>query len=449
MATALTALCAQAEATVRDGHNILILSDRGVSAARIAIPALLATSAVHHHLVRAGLRTESGLVVETGSAREVHNFAVLAGYGAEAINPYLAFETISAMHAEYPQGVDEAEAHKRYIKSVSKGILKVMSKMGISTYQSYCGAQIFDAIGLKSDFIDAYFTGTASAVEGIGLNEVAAEAVRWHRDAYGNAPVYANALDVGGDYAFRIRGEDHAWTPETIGKLQHATRANDAKTFAEFSKLINEQNEHLLTLRGLFEIKFADQAIPLDEVEPAKDIVKRFATGAMSFGSISWEAHTTLAIAMNRIGGKSNTGEGGEERSRFKPLENGDSMRSAIKQVASGRFGVTTEYLVNADDLQIKMAQGAKPGEGGQLPGHKVDERIAKVRHSTAGVGLISPPPHHDIYSIEDLAQLIHDLKNVNPQSADQREAGVRDRRRHGRRRRIQSTCRSCHHFRS
>ncbi len=417
MAAALTALCAQAEAAVRDGHNILILSDRGVSAARIAIPALLATSAVHHHLVRAGLRTESGLVVETGSAREVHNFAVLAGYGAEAINPYLAFETISAMHAEYPQGVDEAEAHKRYIKSVSKGILKVMSKMGISTYQSYCGAQIFDAIGLKSDFIDAYFTGTASAVEGIGLNEVAAEAVRWHRDAYGNAPVYANALDVGGDYAFRIRGEDHAWTPETIGKLQHATRANDAKTFAEFSKLINEQNEHLLTLRGLFEIKFADQAIPLDEVEPAKEIVKRFATGAMSFGSISWEAHTTLAIAMNRIGGKSNTGEGGEERSRFKPLENGDSMRSAIKQVASGRFGVTTEYLVNADDLQIKMAQGAKPGEGGQLPGHKVDDRIAKVRHSTPGVGLISPPPHHDIYSIEDLAQLIHDLKNVNPKA--------------------------------
>jgi glutamate synthase (NADPH/NADH) large chain len=417
MAMALTALCAQAEAAVRDGHNILILSDRRVSVAHIAIPALLATSAVHHHLVRAGLRTESGLVVETGSAREVHNFAVLAGYGAEAINPYLAFETISAMQAEYPQGVDEAEAHKRYIKSVSKGILKVMSKMGISTYQSYCGAQIFDAIGLKSDFIDAYFTGTASAVEGIGLDEVAAEAVRWHRDAYGNAPVYANALDVGGDYAFRIRGEDHAWTPETIGKLQHATRANDAKTFAEFSKLINEQNEHLLTLRGLFEIKFADQAIPLDEVEPAKDIVKRFATGAMSFGSISWEAHTTLAIAMNRIGGKSNTGEGGEERSRFKPLENGDSMRSAIKQVASGRFGVTTEYLVNADDLQIKMAQGAKPGEGGQLPGHKVDDRIAKVRHSTPGVGLISPPPHHDIYSIEDLAQLIHDLKNVNPRA--------------------------------
>ncbi len=417
MAAALTDLCAQAEAAVRDGHNILILSDRGVSAARIAIPALLATSAVHHHLVRAGLRTNSGLVVETGSAREVHNFAVLAGYGAEAINPYLAFETISAMHAEYPQGVDEAEAHKRYIKSVSKGILKVMSKMGISTYQSYCGAQIFDAIGLKTDFLDAYFTGTASAVEGIGLNEVAAEAVRWHRDAYGNAPVYANALDVGGDYAFRIRGEDHAWTPETIGKLQHATRANDAKTFAGFSKLINEQNENLLTLRGLFEIKFADQAIPLDEVEPAKDIVKRFATGAMSFGSISWEAHTTLAIAMNRIGGKSNTGEGGEERSRFKPLENGDSMRSAIKQVASGRFGATTEYLVNADDLQIKMAQGAKPGEGGQLPGHKVDDRIARVRHSTPGVGLISPPPHHDIYSIEDLAQLIHDLKNVNPKA--------------------------------
>ena len=417
MEGALTALCRDAESAVRDGSNILILSDRNVAAERIAIPALLATSAVHHHLVRAGLRTEAGLVVETGAVREVHHFAVLAGYGAEAINPYLAFETISAMQDEYPDDVNEAEANKRYIKAVGKGLLKVMSKMGISTYQSYCGAQIFDAVGLKSNFIDRYFTGTASVVEGIGLEEVAEEAVRWHRDAFGDAPIYRNALDVGGDYALRMRGEDHAWTLETIGKLQHAARANDAKTFAEFSKLINEQNERLLTLRGLFELKPADQPIPIDEVEPAKEIVKRFATGAMSFGSISWEAHTTLAIAMNRIGGKSNTGEGGEERDRFKPLENGDSMRSAIKQVASGRFGVTTEYLVNADDLQIKMAQGAKPGEGGQLPGHKVSEWIAKVRHSTPGVGLISPPPHHDIYSIEDLAQLIHDLKNVNPKA--------------------------------
>jgi len=417
MEAALTRLCDEAEAAIREGHNIVILSDREVSREKVAIPALLATSAVHHHLVRTGLRTKSGLVVETGAAREVHHFACLAGYGAEAINPYLAFETISSMQADYPEGVDEAEAHKRYIKAVGKGILKVMSKMGISTYQSYCGAQIFDAVGLRTEFVDRYFTGTASMVEGVGLKEIAEEALRWHRDAYGDAPVYRNALDVGGDYAFRLRGDDHAWTPETISKLQHATRANDPKTFAEFSRLINEQNERLLSLRGLFDFRFADTPIPLDEVEPAKEIVKRFATGAMSFGSISWEAHTTLAIAMNRIGGKSNTGEGGEERSRFKPLENGDSMRSAIKQVASGRFGVTTEYLVNADDIQIKMAQGAKPGEGGQLPGHKVDQWIAAVRHSTPGVGLISPPPHHDIYSIEDLAQLIHDLKNVNPKA--------------------------------
>ena len=417
MGAALQRVCAEAEKAVREDYNILILSDRQVSSTLMAIPALLATSAVHHHLVRAGLRTDSGLVLETGAAREVHHFACLAGYGAEAINPYLAFETISSLRAEYPDGVDELEAHKRYIKAVGKGLLKVMSKMGISTYQSYCGAQIFDAIGLKSSFVDQYFTGTVSMVEGIGLAEVAEEASRWHRDAYGDALIYKNALDVGGDYAYRLRGDDHAWTPESIGKLQHATRANDARTFSEFSKLINEQNERLLTLRGLFEFKFEPKPIPLDEVEPAKNIVKRFATGAMSFGSISAEAHSTLAIAMNRIGGKSNTGEGGEERERFKPLPNGDSMRSAIKQVASGRFGVTAEYLVNADDIQIKMAQGAKPGEGGQLPGHKVDDRIAKVRHSTPGVGLISPPPHHDIYSIEDLAQLIHDLKNVNPQS--------------------------------
>ncbi len=417
MEGALDKLCEQAEKAVREGYNILILSDRGVSAQRIPIPALLATSAVHHHLVRAGLRTEAGLVVETGAAREVHHFCVLAGYGAEAINPYLAFETISSMMDEFPEEVDEKEAHQRYIKAVGKGILKVMSKMGISTYQSYCGAQIFDAVGLKQSFVDRYFTGTASMVEGAGLGEIAEEAVRWHRDAYGNNPIYANALDVGGEYAYRVRGEGHIWTPETIGKLQHATRANDARTFAEFTEIVNRQCREAMTLRGLFEFRFAEQPVPIEEVEPASEIVKRFATGAMSFGSISWEAHTTLAIAMNRIGGKSNTGEGGEEPSRFKPLENGDSMRSAIKQVASGRFGVTTEYLVNADDIQIKMAQGAKPGEGGQLPGHKVNEWIAKVRHSTPGVGLISPPPHHDIYSIEDLAQLIHDLKNVNPKA--------------------------------
>jgi glutamate synthase (NADPH/NADH) large chain len=417
MEDALTSVCEQAETAVQEGFNILILSDRPVSAQQIPIPALLATSAVHHHLVRAGLRTESGLVVETGAAREVHQFAVLAGYGAEAINPYLAFETLASMKDDLPDTLDEAEINKRYIKAVGKGLLKVFSKMGISTYQSYCGAQIFDAVGLKTEFIEKYFTGTASMVEGAGLEEIAEEAVRWHRDAYGKNPIYAEALDVGGDYAFRIRGEDHMWTPDTISRLQHATRANDAGTYNEYSRLVNEQNENLRTLRGLFELKFAGEPVPLDEVEPASEIVKRFATGAMSFGSISWEAHTTLAIAMNRLGGKSNTGEGGEERSRFKPMENGDSMRSAIKQVASGRFGVTTEYLVNANDIQIKMAQGAKPGEGGQLPGHKVNEWIAKVRHSTPGVGLISPPPHHDIYSIEDLAQLIHDLKNVNPQA--------------------------------
>ena len=417
MEGALDAVCQAAEQAVRDGYNILILSDRSVSAERIPIPALLATSAVHHHLVRAGLRTESGLVVETGAAREIHQFATLAGYGAEAINPYLAFETLFAMRDELPEALDEGEIARRYIKAVGKGLLKVFSKMGISTYQSYCGAQIFDAVGLSSEFVDKYFTGTASLIEGVGIREIAEESVRWHRDAWGDNPIYADALDVGGDYAWRVRGEDHVWTPQTIAKLQHATRANDAKTFAEFSRLVDEQNEHLKTLRGLFEFRFADQPVPLEEVEPAKEIVKRFATGAMSFGSISWEAHTTLAIAMNRIGGKSNTGEGGEEPSRFKPMENGDSMRSAIKQVASGRFGVTTEYLVNADDIQIKMAQGAKPGEGGQLPGHKVNQWIAKVRHSTPGVGLISPPPHHDIYSIEDLAQLIHDLKNVNPRA--------------------------------
>jgi glutamate synthase (ferredoxin) len=415
MENAVDDLCDAAEQAVLEGHNILILSDRGVSPEQLPIPALLATSAVHHHLVRRGLRTATGLVLETGAAREVHQFAVLAGYGAEAINPYLAFETLAAMKDDLPETLSEAEISKRYIKAVGKGLLKVFSKMGISTYQSYCGAQIFDAVGLKSAFVEKYFAGTASLVEGVGIEEIAEEAARWHRDAYGNNPIYTEALDVGGDYAFRIRGEAHMWTPDTIAKLQHATRANDARTFAEFSRLVDEQNENLRTLRGLFEFRFAAEPVPLDEVEPASNIVKRFATGAMSFGSISREAHTTLAIAMNRIGGKSNTGEGGEERARFKPLPNGDSERSAIKQVASGRFGVTTEYLVNASDIQIKMAQGAKPGEGGQLPGHKVDAVIAKVRHSTPGVGLISPPPHHDIYSIEDLAQLIHDLKNVNP----------------------------------
>ena len=419
MEGALEALCQAAEQAVLEGYNILILSDRKMDADNLAIPALLATSAVHHHLIRKGLRTESGLVVETGAALEVHHFATLAGYGAEAVNPYLAFETIEAMLPKLPEKLDFREAQKRYIKAVGKGLFKVMSKMGISTYQSYCGAQIFDAVGLSTEFVEKYFTGTATTIEGIGLKEVAEEAVRWHRNAYGDAFIYRKHLDVGGDYAWRVRGEDHVWTPDTIAKLQHAVRGDDFATYEEFARQVNEQSERLLTLRGLMEFKWADEPIPLEEVEPASEIVKRFATGAMSFGSISYEAHSTLARAMNAIGGKSNTGEGGEEPERFNPLPDGspNPERSAIKQVASGRFGVTTEYLVNADDIQIKMAQGAKPGEGGQLPGHKVNKQIARVRHSTPGVGLISPPPHHDIYSIEDLAQLIHDLKNVNPKA--------------------------------
>ena len=418
MAQAVDRICNKAEKVVREqGYNIIILSDRGLDADNIAIPALLATGAVHHHLIRKGLRTEVGLVVETGEARRVHDFCLLAGYGAEAINPYLAFDTISNIVQEKASGLSEAKAHAYYIKAVGKGIMKVMSKMGISTYQSYCGAQIFDAVGLSSEFIDAYFTGTATKVEGAGITEIAEETERRHAVAFGDAPIYRSELDVGGDLAFRIRGEEHVWTPETIGTLQHAVRSANYKQFKAYTAKVDNQVAKLKNLRGLFDLKPVGKPVPLDEVEPASEIVKRFATGAMSFGSISWEAHTTLAIAMNRIGGRSNTGEGGEDGVRYKPLPNGDSMKSRIKQVASGRFGVTTEYLVNADDLQIKMAQGAKPGEGGQLPGHKVDEWIARVRHSTPGVGLISPPPHHDIYSIEDLAQLIHDLKNVNPKA--------------------------------
>jgi glutamate synthase (NADPH) large chain len=419
MEAALDAVGAMAERAVKDGYNIIILSDRAVSAERVAIPALLATSATHHHLIRKGLRTSVGLVVESGEPREVHQFCMLAGYGAEAINPYLAFETLEALLPTLDEKVSAYEAVKRFIKAVDKGILKVMSKMGISTYQSYCGAQIFDAIGLSSEFVKKYFTGTATQVEGIGLEQVAEEAFSRHADAFGLNPVLDSQLDVGGDYAQRIRGEAHVWNSETVSTLQHAVRGNSQDKYKEYARLINDQNEKLKTLRGLFRIKSAEEMgkapIDISEVETAKDIVKRFATGAMSYGSISREAHTTLAIAMNRIGGKSNTGEGGEEADRYVPMSNGDSMRSAIKQVASGRFGVTTEYLVNSDMMQIKMAQGAKPGEGGQLPGHKVDATIAKVRHSTPGVGLISPPPHHDIYSIEDLAQLIYDLKNVNP----------------------------------
>ena len=417
MEAALKAVCHAAERHVGEGYNVIILSDRAVSEVMAPIPALLATAAVHHHLVKTGLRTSAGLVIETGSAREVHHFACLAGYGAEAIHPYLAYETIGDMGEYLPADLAHYEACKRFIKAISKGLLKVMSKMGISTYQSYCGAQIFESIGLNTGFVHEYFRGTSSNVEGIGIVEVAEEVLRLHRLAYSDAPLYRDALDPGGDYAYRIRGEAHMWTPESVSKLQHATRSGSFSTYKEYANAINNQATQLLTLRGLFEIRTAPQPIALSEVESAKEIVKRFATGAMSLGSISHEAHSTLAIAMNRMGGKSNTGEGGEDPIRFKPMESGDSMRSSIKQIAAGRFGVTTEYLVNADDLQIKMAQGAKPGEGGQLPGHKVSKYIAKIRHSVPGVGLISPPPHHDIYSIEDLAQLIHDLKNVNPRA--------------------------------
>jgi len=423
MEAALDVVCAEAEEAVRSGdYNIIILSDRATGPARVPIPSLLATSAVHHHLIKQGLRTSVGLVVETGEAHEVHQFATLAGYGAEAINPYLAFETIADMLPALDAKADLKDAQKKYIKAIDKGLLKVMSKMGISTYQSYCGAQIFDAVGLRSSFVDRYFTGTHTQIEGIGLRHIARETVERHRQSFAPVPVLDDALDVGGEYAYRVRGEAHMWRAPVVADLQHAVRANLPDKYRAYASQVNDQTEQLMTMRGLFRIKSADEAgrkpVPLDEVEPAVKIVKRFATGAMSYGSISREAHTTLAIAMNRIGGKSNTGEGGEESDRYKPLPNGDSMRSAIKQVASGRFGVTTEYLVNSDMMQIKMAQGAKPGEGGQLPGHKVDQTIAAVRHSTPGVGLISPPPHHDIYSIEDLAQLIFDLKNVNPEAA-------------------------------
>lgn len=434
MAAAVASIANAAEKAVHDGFNILILSDRNLSADRLAIPALLACSATHEHLVKAGLRTSTGLVIDTGSAREVHHFALLAGYGAEAVCPWLAYETITNITS-----IDVTKSHQHFVKAIGKGLYKVMSKMGISTYQSYCGAKIFEAIGLSSAFVQQYFTGTATNIEGIGLNEVADEALRLHTAAFGDDPVLARILEAGGDYAFRVRGEEHLWTPDSIAKLQHATRTNEFDSYKEYAKLINDQTRRHMTLRGLFEIKPAGNAIPLASVEPAKEIVKRFATGAMSLGSISTEAHATLAIAMNRIGGKSNTGEGGEDAKRFIPvavdttmadvigikqiekniaLKAGDSMRSRIKQVASGRFGVTAEYLSNADQIQIKMAQGAKPGEGGQLPGHKVSEYIAKLRFSVPGVGLISPPPHHDIYSIEDLAQLIHDLKNANPKAS-------------------------------
>ena len=438
----LASLCAEAQDAVERGCGLLIVSDRKVSQDQVAIPALLATSAVHQHLVTQGLRTRAGLVVETGAARETHHFALLAGYGAEAVHPYLALETLRAM-AKSSNPAEAAKEReqlvKNFIKGIGKGLLKVMSKMGISTYMSYTGAQIFEVIGLQKKLVDKYFTGTSTQIEGISIFEVMEEAIRAHQQAFGDDPLLRDHLDTGGEYAYRIRGEEHMWTPDAIAKLQHSTRSGQYATYKEYARLINEQTKRHMTLRGLFEIKPAGPAIALKEVESAKEIVKRFATGAMSLGSISTEAHSTLAIAMNRIGGKSNTGEGGEDPARFKPvkarqkvseiigagrierdylLKEGDSLRSAIKQVASGRFGVTAEFLVNADQIQIKMAQGAKPGEGGQLPGHKVSEYIGFLRHSVPGVGLISPPPHHDIYSIEDLAQLIHDLKNVNPNAS-------------------------------
>jgi len=442
----LASLCAEAVDAIKGGHNILIITDRAVSASQVAIPALLALSAIHQHLVREGLRTATGLVVETGSAREIHHFAVLAGFGAEAIHPYLAMETLADLHKDLSGDLSADKAIYNYVKAIGKGLSKIMSKMGVSTYMSYCGAQLFEAIGLNTATVQKYFTGTPSRVEGIGVFEIAEEAIRTHVAAFGEDPVLAHMLETGGEYAWRARGEEHMWTPDAIAKLQHSTRANNFNTYKEYAQIINDQTRRHMTLRGLFEFRLdPSKAIPVDEVEPASEIVKRFATGAMSLGSISTEAHATLAVAMNRIGGKSNTGEGGEDPARYRnelkgipiqsgeslksvigeqqvevdiPLQAGDSLRSRIKQVASGRFGVNAEYLVSADQIQIKMAQGAKPGEGGQLPGGKVSEYIGFLRYSVPGVGLISPPPHHDIYSIEDLAQLIHDLKNVNPKSS-------------------------------
>jgi glutamate synthase (NADPH/NADH) large chain len=415
----------EASAAIADGARVIVLSDRDSDAEWAPIPSLLLTSAVHHHLIREKTRTMVGLVVESGDAREVHHMALLAGYGAGAINPYLAFESIEDLIRQGLYGLADADpttAIKNYIKAAGKGVLKVMSKMGISTIASYRGAQVFEAIGLEHDIVDEYFTGTTSRLGGIGLAGLAEECARRHAIAYPERPeerAYRD-LDLGGEYQWRREGEYHLFNPQTVFKLQHATRAKREDVYREYTNLVDDQATRLATLRGLFTFKASGEPggrepVPIDEVEPVSDIVKRFATGAMSYGSISKEAHETLAIAMNRIGGKSNTGEGGEDADRYTPDANGDLRRSAIKQVASGRFGVTSEYLVNADDLQIKMAQGAKPGEGGQLPGYKIYPWIAKTRSSTPGVGLISPPPHHDIYSIEDIKQLIHDLKNSNP----------------------------------
>jgi len=417
--SALDELSARASHAVASGYTLLIISDRGVDSTYAPIPSLLAMAAVHNRLVQEKTRTQVALIIESGEPREVMHFALLIGYGASAINPYLAIETLHDLKRRglLPHSVSANHAEKNFIKGINKGLLKTFSKMGISTLQSYRGAQVFEAVGLNQHLVETYFPGTASRIEGVGLDVLAREAQMKHSFAFQPLTESETELVVGGHYQYREGGEFHLLNPLTISKLQHSVRANNATTFQEYTDLLDEQNRNLCTLRGLLKLKYNDTAIPIEEVEPAKEIVKRFTTGAMSYGSISKEAHETLAIAMNRLGGMSNTGEGGEDEERFTPDANGDSRRSAVKQVASGRFGVTTNYLVNADELQIKMAQGAKPGEGGQLPGHKVDEVIAKTRHSIPGVGLISPPPHHDIYSIEDLAQLIYDLKNVNPQA--------------------------------
>jgi len=416
---ALDELCKRASRSVKAGYSLLILSDRGVDKDYAPIPCLLALAAVHNLLVREETRTQVALITESGEPREVMHFALLSGYGSSAINPYLALESVEtlAWRGELGDGVTPETAVKHFLKAIKKGLLKTFSKMGISTLQSYQGAQVFEAIGLNKELIDSYFAGTTSRIEGIGLEVLAREALLKHEYAFRPLTEFETELAVGGNYHQRVNGEYHLLNPLTISKLQHAVRQESFKTFQEYTDLIDKQSASLCTLRGLMKIRKSDNPVPLEEVEPAKEIVKRFTTGAMSFGSISKEAHETLAIAMNRIGGKSNTGEGGEDEARFKPDANGDLRRSAVKQVASARFGVTANYLVNADELQIKMAQGAKPGEGGQLPGHKVDDVIAGLRHSIPGVGLISPPPHHDIYSIEDLAQLIYDLKNVNPRA--------------------------------
>ena len=446
----LASFCAKAVDAVKNGYNILIVSDRGVSEDKVPVPALLATSALHQHLIKAGLRTQTGIVVETGSARETHHFALLAGFGAEAIHPYLALETLRDFYGDGTahKGLDGDRAIANYIRAIDLGFTKVMSKMGISTYMSYRGAQIFEAVGLSQELLDRYFKGTRSAVGGLSLFGVMEEAIRMHHDAFHRDPSLKLWLDDGGEYAWRPRGEEHMWTPQAIASLQRASRYNSFEQYREYAQIINDQSRRHMTLRGLLDFRVDPaKSVPLAEVESAGEIVKRFATGAMSLGSISAEAHAALAVAMNRIGGKSNTGEGGEDEKRYEEemrtgssgirdgmtladvlgkdvvsgrldLRSGDSLRSRIKQVASGRFGVTETYLLSADQIQIKMAQGAKPGEGGQLPGHKVSPYIAKLRYSVPGVGLISPPPHHDIYSIEDLAQLIHDLKNANPKAS-------------------------------